>query len=138
MNLKGFEAYDMHDRPIAFSITENGVTFNASVTKAIGEPEYAVLYINPTERLIVLKASSKINRTSKVYMSKKKREKTVKSVRWSSEKLNRDIINLIEGENAQNYCLCGYKVFGKIVYIDEDQKEPAVLFDLKNAKQIQW
>lgn len=137
MNLDGFEAYDMHDRPIAFSITENGITFNASTTKAIGAPEYAVLYVNRSDRLIVLKASAKVNKTAKVYMSKKKLESSVESVRWNSQKLNRDIMDLIEGENAPNCRLCGYKVSGRIVHIDENSKEPAVLFDLKKAKQIQ-
>ena len=137
MNLDGFEAYDMHDRPIAFSITENGITFNASTTKAIGAPEYAVLYVNRSDRLIVLKASAKVNKTARVYMSKKKLESSVESVRWNSQKLNHDIIDLIEGENAPNCCLCGYKVSGRIVHIDENSKEPAVLFDLKKAKQIQ-
>lgn len=136
MNLDGFEAYDMHARPIAFSITENGITFNASVTKALGAPEYVALYVNQTDRLIVLKASAKVNRAAKVYMSKKKRESSVESVRWNSQKLNRDIMDLIEAENVQNCRLCGYKVFGRIVHIDENSKEPAVLFDLKKAKQI--
>lgn len=136
MNLEGFEAYDIHDRPIAFSITENGITFNASTTKAIGAPEYAMLYVNQSDRLIVLKASEKADRTAKVYMSKKKRKGSIESVRWNSQKLNRDIMDLIEGENAQNCRLCGYKVFGRIVHIDENSKDPAVLFDLKKAKQI--
>ena len=78
MDLKGFEAYDMRDRPIAFSITENGITFNASAAKAIGYPAYATLYINKEDRLLLLMASDKYDDKSKPFFTGKRKNANVK------------------------------------------------------------
>lgn len=136
MDLKGFEAYDMRDRPIAFSITENGITFNASAAKAIGYPAYATLYINKEDRLLLLMASDKYDDKSKPFFTGKRKNANVKSVRWNSESLNRDVIDLIEGDKVGGLCVSDFRVRGRKVDVGKESPVPAVLFDLKVAKQI--
>lgn len=136
MDLKGFEAYDMRDRPIAFSITENGITFNASAAKAIGYPEYATLYVNKEDRLLLLMASDKYDDKSKAFFTGRRKNAKVKSVRWNSESLNRDVIDLIEGDKTGELCVSDFRVRGRKVDVGKDHPVPAVLFDLKVAKQI--
>lgn len=136
MDLNGFEVYDMRDRPIAFSITENAITFNASAAKAIGYPAYATLYINKEDRLLLLMASDKYDDKSKSFFTGKRKNANVKNVRWNSESLNRDVIDLIEGDKTGELCISDFRVRGRKVDVGKEPPVPAVLFDLKVAKQI--
>lgn len=132
MNLKGFYPYDFSLRAPSFSITENGVTFNAGVTKLIHFPAFAVLYVNEQEKLIILKAAKKGEKNAKAYFDSNSR-KSVQSVRWNHELLRQTVLSLI-GCSCKEMG-CGFRIPGSYVSI-EPEGTPAVLFEMKKAVKI--
>ena len=130
MNLKGFEAYDFSMQTPYFTLTENGVTFNAGVTRGLECAEYASLYINDKEMLMAIVKAQAGSSLSRPYFNNNKK-KIVYNVRWSENAL-RSLLSSLIGCNLSESN--GVKVFGRAV--TDDNNTPMVVFDLKKAKKL--
>ena len=129
MDMSGFEiCIPMQGRGSpAFSITENGVTFNARVTILLLFPEYVQLLVNRNSRQVVLRSCKEnANGAIKFYKRKIQHGMDVYSIRWNSQSV-KDIVMQLIGTTEIGY---GFRVKGRLV-------EPGlVLFDMSNAKRI--
>ena len=54
--LEGFSAFDFSEGVPYASFTQNGITFNKSVTLKLGEPEYAKFLINADTKQVAVQA----------------------------------------------------------------------------------
>lgn len=122
MALQGFTAFNFNEGAAYVSITNNGVTFNKSVTIKLGSPEYVLLLVNDEERQIALQICDKLDANATLYYRPK--ESGVMSVRWNS----RDLINTLETLMGWDLSQQSFKAFGTLI-----KSECAMIFDLNKA-----
>lgn len=130
MNLKGFETYDFSMHTPYFTLTENGITFNAGVTRILEYAEYASIYINDKEMLMAIVKAQEGSSLSRPYFNNNKK-RIVYNVRWN-EKALRSLLSSLIGCNLSESN--GVKVFGRAA--TDDNNNPMVVFDLKKAKNL--
>ena len=124
MDLSGFKAFDFSEGMPYFSVTQNGLTFNKSVTQKIGCPSHARLLINSETSQLVLQACTPTTPQAVTYY--KPRQSGVLSVRWNSKDLISTIQRLLNADFEKD----SFRVEGELV------DEGTMLFDLKKAKQL--
>lgn len=122
MALKGFTAFNFNEGAAYVSITNNGITFNKSVTIKLGSPEYVLMLVNDEERQIALQICDESDANAALYFRPK--ESGVMSVRWNS----RDLINTLETLMGWDLSQQSFKVFGTLI-----KAEHAMIFDLNRA-----
>lgn len=120
--LEGFSAFDFSEGVPYASFTQNGITFNKSVTLKLGEPEYARFLINPNTKQVAVQACEENESNATVFYRPK--ASGALSVRWNA----RDLLNTLERIMGWNLKDCGYRVDGVLL-----QEEKAIVFDLSKA-----
>ena len=125
--LEGFTAFDFSEGVPYVSFTQNGVTFNKSVTLKLGEPEYARFLINADEKLVAVQACDADEKNATVFYRPK--ASGVLSVRWNA----RDLLNTIERIMGWNFKEATYRADGELL-----QYERAIVFDLTRATVIPY
>ena len=120
--LDGFSAFDFSEGVPYASFTQNGITFNKSVTLKLGEPEYARFLINPSTKQVAIQACEEGEGNATVFYRPK--ASGALSVRWNA----RDLLNTLERIMGWNLKDCGYRVDGILL-----QEEKAIVFDLSKA-----
>ena len=130
MNLDGFEAYDFSMQTPYFTLTENGVTFNAGVTRSLEFAEYASLYIDDKNMLMAIVKAKPESSLSRPYFKNNKARKVL-HVRWNENALRALLSSLMKCNLAESN---GVKVFGRAT--TDEKRNPMVLFDLKKAKKL--
>ena len=88
--LDGFRAFDFSEGVPYASFTQNGITFNKSVTLKLGEPEYAKFLINPETKQVAVQVCDSDDKNATVFYRPK--ASGVLSVRWNA----RDLLNTLE------------------------------------------
>lgn len=120
--LEGFSAFDFSEGVPYASFTQNGITFNKSVTLKLGEPEYARFLINPNTKQVAVQACEENESNATVFYRPK--ASGALSVRWNA----RDLLNTLERIMGWNLKDGGYRVDGVLL-----QEEKAIVFDLSKA-----
>lgn len=65
--LEGFTAFDFTEGVPYASFTQNGITFNKSVTLKLGEPEYARFLINVDAKQVAVQACEADDKNATVF-----------------------------------------------------------------------
>ena len=120
--LDGFRAFDFLEGVPYASFTQNGITFNKSVTLKLGEPEYAKFLINSDTKQVAVQVCSSDDKNATVFYRPK--ASGVLSVRWNA----RDLLNTLERVMGWNLKENGYRADGVLL-----REERAIVFDLSNA-----
>lgn len=123
--LEGFSAFDFSEGVPYASFTQNGVTFNKSVTLKLGEPEYARFLINTDTKQVAVQACEADEKNATVFYRPK--ASGALSVRWNT----RDLLITIERLMGWNFREISYRVDGLLL-----QDERAIVFDLSKATPL--
>lgn len=123
--LDGFSAFDFSEGVPYASFTQNGVTFNKSVTLKLGEPEYARFLINTDTKQVAVQACEADEKNATVFYRPK--ASGALSVRWNT----RDLLITIERLMGWNFREISYRVDGLLL-----QDERAIVFDLSKATPL--
>ena len=123
--LEGFSAFDFSEGVPYASFTQNGVTFNKSVTLKLGEPEYARFLINTDTKQVAIQACEADEKNATVFYRPK--ASGALSVRWNT----RDLLITIERLMGWNFREISYRVDGLLL-----QDERAIVFDLSKATPL--
>ena len=95
--LEGFSAFDFSEGVPYASFTQNGITFNKSVTLKLGEPEYAKFLINADTKQVAVQACEAGEKNATVFYRPK--ASGALSVRWNV----RDLLNTLERIMGWNF-----------------------------------
>lgn len=120
--LDGFSAFDFSEGVPYASFTQNGITFNKSVTIKLGEPEYAKFLINADAKQVAVQACEAGEKNATVFYRSK--ASGILSVRWNV----RDLLNTLERIMGWNLKENGYRADGILL-----REERAIVFDLSKA-----
>ena len=120
--LDGFTAFDFTEGVPYVSFTQNGITFNKSVTIKLGEPEYARFLINPETKQVAIQACTQNDNHSTIFYRPK--ASGAMSVRWNA----RDLINTIERIMDWDLKKVSYRTDGIL-----SREDNAIIFDLSKA-----
>lgn len=120
--LDGFISFDFSEGVPYASITCNGITFNKSVVKKLGCPNFVVLLVNSNEKKIAVQSCSEDTQNAVTFY--KPRKNGVLSVRWNGK----DLLNTIQDITGWNLEADGYRIEGTLL-----KDEHAMLFELANA-----
>lgn len=120
--LDGFRAFDFSEGVPYASFTQNGITFNKSVTLKLGEPEYVRFLINPETKQVAVQVCDSDEKNATVFYRPK--ASGVLSVRWNA----RDLLNTLERVMGWNLKESGYRADGVLL-----REERAIVFDLSKA-----
>lgn len=123
--LEGFSAFDFSEGVPYVSFTQNGVTFNKSVTLKLGEPEYARFLINTDTKQVAVQACEADEKNATIFYRPK--ASGALSVRWNT----RDLLITIERLMGWNFREVSYRVDGLLL-----QDERAIVFDLSKATPL--
>ena len=123
--LDGFKAFDFSEGVPYVSVTQNGITFNKSVTLKLGEPEYAKFLINPETKQVAIQACNEGDTNATVFYRPK--ASGTLSVRWNA----RDLLNTLERIMGWNLKENGYRADGVLL-----QEERAIVFDFSKASVL--
>ena len=123
MNMEGFVLFDVDEGIPAITVTENGVTFNKTVVKLLGNPDYVRLFVNEETRQLALQVCEKDAPKSARFYTENKRG--VFGIRWNKGGLNR-LVRKLYAETTAN----GFHVDGTLM----DDK--MIVFDFRNARAI--
>ena len=123
--LDGFSAFDFSEGVPYASFTQNGVTFNKSVTLKLGVPEYARFLINTDTKQVAVQACEADEKNATVFYRPK--ASGALSVRWNT----RDLLITIERLMGWNFREISYRVDGLLL-----QDERAIVFDLSKATPL--
>lgn len=123
--LEGFSPFDFSEGVPYASFTQNGVTFNKSVTLKLGEPEYARFLINAETKQVAIQACGADEKNATAFYRPK--ASGALSVRWNA----RDLLITIERLMGWNFRETSYRVDGLLL-----QDERAVVFDLSKATPL--
>lgn len=119
MNISGFVPFDFSVGVPYISVTENGVTFNRSVTILLGYPEYIRVCVNESERLVFVEPGAHGEAGCVKYFNPGRR---VDSVRLSGDSFIIFMMKMCGGDRG-----LGYKVTG-------EQTDGGIMFDMKKAR----
>lgn len=125
--LENFKPYKLTIGSPAVSVTDNGITFNASAVVRIGKPAYVVFYISEKTKQIAIMPCDKSNENAtKFFNPNTNMAKYRKAflVRWNYKELTKDIVTLM----GWNLSCFTYNAPG--VYHSE---ENIIIFDLDRA-----
>lgn len=120
--LEGFFAFDFSEGVPYASFTQNGITFNKSVTLKLGEPEFVKFLINAEAKQVAIQACEADEKNATVFYRPK--ASGILSVRWNA----RDLLNTIERIMGWNFKENGYRADGILL-----REERAIVFDLSKA-----
>lgn len=123
--LEGFSAFDFSEGVPYASFTQNGITFNKSVTLKLGEPEYARFLINADTKQVAVQACEAGEKNATVFYRPK--ASGVLSVRWNA----RDLLNTLERIMGWNFKEVSYRADGILL-----ENERAIVFDLAKATTL--
>ena len=123
--LEGFSAFDFSEGVPYISFTQNGITFNKSVTLKLGEPEYARFLINESTKQVAIQACNENDSNATVFFRPK--ASGALSVRWNT----RDLLNTIERIMGWNLKESSYRADGILL-----KEEHAIMFDLSKATAL--
>lgn len=123
--LEGFTAFDFSEGVPYISFTQNGITFNKSVTLKLGEPEHAKFLINENAKQVAIQACDASDRNATVFYRPK--ASGALSVRWNA----RDLLNAIERIMGWNLKEASYRANG--IFLKEER---AIVFDLSKATAL--
>ncbi len=123
--LEGFSAFDFSEGVPYASFTQNGITFNKSVTLKLGEPEYARFLINADAKQVAVQACEADEKNATVFYRPK--ASGVLSVRWNA----RDLLNTLERIMGWNFKEVSYRADGILL-----ENERAIVFDLSKATTL--
>ena len=123
--LDGFSIFDFSEGVPYASFTQNGITFNKSVTLKLGEPEYARFLINADTKQVAVQACEADDKNATVFYRQK--ASGALSVRWST----RDLLNTLERIMGWNFKDTSYRADGVLL-----RDERAIVFDLSKATTI--
>lgn len=125
--LEGFSAFDFSEGVPYVSFTQNGITFNKSVTLKLGEPEYARFLINADAKQVAVQACDPDEKNAVVFYRPK--ASGALSVRWNT----RDLLNTIERIMCWNFKDAMYRADGELL-----REERAIVFDLTKAVTVSY
>lgn len=123
--LEGFSAFDFSEGVPYASFTQNGITFNKSVTLKLGEPEYARFLINADAKQVAVQACEAGEKNATVFYRPK--ASGALSVRWNA----RDLLNTLERIMGWNFKEVSYRADGILL-----ENERAIVFDLSKASTL--
>lgn len=123
--LEGFSAFDFSEGVPYASFTQNGITFNKSVTLKLGEPEYARFLINADTKQVAVQACEAGEKNATVFYRPK--ASGALSVRWNA----RDLLNTLERIMGWNFKEVSYRADGILL-----ENERAIVFDLAKATTL--
>lgn len=123
--LEGFSAFDFSEGVPYVSFTQNGITFNKSVTLKLGEPEYARFLINADTKQVAVQACEAGEKNATVFYRPK--ASGALSVRWNA----RDLLNTLERIMGWNFKEVSYRADGILL-----ENERAIVFDLSKASTL--
>lgn len=123
--LEGFSAFDFSEGVPYASFTQNGITFNKSVTLKLGEPEYARFLINADTKQVAVQACGAGEKNATVFYRPK--ASGALSVRWNA----RDLLNTLERIMGWNFKEVSYRADGILL-----ENERAIVFDLAKATTL--
>lgn len=123
--LEGFSVFDFSEGVPYASFTQNGITFNKSVTLKLGEPEYARFLINADTKQVAVQACEAGEKNATVFYRPK--ASGALSVRWNA----RDLLNTLERIMGWNFKETSYRADGVLL-----QDERAIVFDLSKATTL--
>nr|WP_325211723.1 hypothetical protein [uncultured Oscillibacter sp.] len=123
--LEGFSAFDFSEGVPYASFTQNGITFNKSVTLKLGEPEYARFLINADAKQVAVQACEAGEKNATVFYRPK--ASGALSVRWNA----RDLLNTLERIMGWNFKEVSYRADGILL-----ENEHAIVFDLSKASTL--
>ena len=123
--LEGFSAFDFSEGVPYASYTQNGITFNKSVTLKLGEPEYAKFLINADTKQVAVQACEAGEKNATVFYRPK--ASGALSVRWNV----RDLLNTLERIMGWNFKEVSYRADGILL-----ENERAIVFDLAKATTL--
>mgnify|MGYP001117480388 CR=1 FL=1 len=123
--LEGFSAFDFSEGVPYASFTQNGITFNKSVTLKLGEPEYAKFLINADTKQVAVQACEAGEKNATVFYRPK--ASGALSVRWNV----RDLLNTLERIMGWNFKEVSYRADGILL-----ENERAIVFDLAKATTL--
>lgn len=123
--LEGFSAFDFSEGVPYASFTQNGITFNKSVTLKLGEPEYARFLINADTKQVAVQACEAGEKNATVFYRPK--ASGALSVRWNA----RDLLNTLERIMGWNFKEVSYRADGILL-----ENERAIVFDLSKASTL--
>lgn len=123
--LEGFSAFDFSEGVPYASFTQNGITFNKSVTLKLGEPEYARFLINAEAKQVAVQACEADDKNAALFYRPK--ASGALSVRWNA----RDLLNTLERIMGWNLKSTSYRADGVLL-----RDERAIVFDLSKATPL--
>lgn len=123
--LEGFSAFDFSEGVPYASFTQNGITFNKSVTLKLGEPAYARFLINADTKQVAVQACEADEKNATVFYRPK--ASGALSVRWNA----RDLLNTLERIMGWNFKEVSYRADGILL-----ENERAIVFDLSKASTL--
>ena len=123
--LEGFSAFDFSEGVPYASFTQNGITFNKSVSLKLGEPEYAKFLINADTKQVAVQACEAGEKNATVFYRPK--ASGALSVRWNV----RDLLNTLERIMGWNFKEVSYRADGILL-----ENERAIVFDLAKATTL--
>lgn len=123
--LDGFSAFDFSEGVPYASFTQNGITFNKSVTLKLGEPEYARFLINADAKQVAVQACEAGDKSATVFYRPK--ASGALSVRWNA----RDLLNTLERIMGWDFKDASYRADGVLL-----RDERAIVFDLSKATTL--
>lgn len=123
--LDGFIPFDFSEGVPYASVTNNGITFNKSVVKKLGCPNFVVLLINRDDKKIAVQCCSEETQNSVTFY--KPRKNDIFSVRWNGK----DLLNTIQDITGWDLKQDSYRVEGILL-----RDEKAMLFDLNKASLL--
>ena len=123
--LEGFSAFDFSEGVPYASFTQNGITFNKSVTLKLGEPEYAKFLINADTKQVAVQACEAGEKNATVFYRPK--ASGALSVRWNV----RDLLNTLERIMGWNFKEVSYRADGILL-----ENERAIVLDLAKATTL--
>lgn len=121
MNISGFVPFDFSIGVPYISVTENGVTFNRSVTILLGHPEFIRVSFNEEERLVFVEPGVCGEVGCVKYFSPGRR---ADSVRLAGDSFIIFMMKMCGGDRD-----LGYKVTG-------EQMDGGIMFDMKKARPV--
>lgn len=123
--LEGFSVFDFSEGVPYASFTQNGITFNKSVTLKLGEPEYARFLINAEAKQVAVQACEADDTNATLFYRPK--ASGALSVRWNA----RDLLNTLERIMGWNFKDTSYRADGVLL-----RDERAIIFDLSKATPL--
>lgn len=122
IDLSNFKEFDFNEGVPYVSITNNGVTFNKSVSIKMKHPAYVKLLINEEGKQIALQACDEHEKMAVQFY--KEKANGVQSVRWNAKDLINTLARMCDWDLKQR----SYRVKGTFV---PDMN--IVLFDMNDA-----